>query len=93
VAAVNRDELLETLRTLHEELSKAEQVDPSTVALLEAVTEDIQRLVGPRTETRADDAEPVTNRLRELLYKFEGNHPQLAGLIQRISDGLANLGI
>jgi len=90
---VNQKQLIETLKTLHEELSQGEQIDPPTLDLLKTVTVDIQRLLERSGNVPANDTEPVVNGLQELLLRFEGKHPRLATLIEQVTDGLANLGI
>ena len=94
--AVDQKQLLDTLNKLHEGLSQTEEADPSTVELLRTVTADIERLLqhgSTQNDEANDDSGPIAKGLRELLVKFEGDHPRLAAMIERITDGLASLGI
>ena len=89
---MDKQELLDTLRTLHDELSETERIDDETRQLLHDVTDDIHRVLDNDSETTATD-KPVSSRLQELLVKFEIEHPKIGGLIERLSDALANMGI
>ena len=52
---------------------------------------DDQTFVGER-ET-PPEAGTTTHGLRELLLKFEAEHPQFSELLGRIADGLSRMGI
>jgi hypothetical protein len=41
----------------------------------------------------ADDDTPVESRWREAVADFEVSHPQIAGLLQRVINTLAQIGI
>jgi hypothetical protein len=86
--------LVETLKQLHVELSQAGRVDPDTLSLLETVTDDIERVLKrhPSDATEAADVAEPTSRLRELLLKFEAEHPELSTAVGKVADGLAAMG-
>jgi len=92
---MERQHLVEMLRQLHAELAQADRADPETLSLLRTLTDDIQRVVGKRqNETKsAGEAEPVTRGLKDLLLKFEAEHPELSATVGKIADGLAAMGI
>lgn len=87
---MDKKRLLETLEALRAELTRTEQVDPETLAQLEQLTRDIRREVQPGSDAaiRSD-----AGGLKELLLKFEGDHPQLSNYIGRVADALAAMGI
>jgi hypothetical protein len=85
--------LSETVERLRRELSSADDVDPETLALLRSVTDDIDRLVAKRGKTTASEVEPVTSGLRDLVLRFEADHPQLSVAIGKVADALAAMGI
>jgi hypothetical protein len=89
---MEKSELIATLRKLHTELSQTDQADPETVNRLHVLTGEIQQLL-ERSETPPEDAGTTTHGLRELLLKFEAEHPQFAELLGRIADGLSRMGI
>lgn len=106
---MNRDDLNKTLEALHQELSGAQNISADTVALLKTLTSDIQRILDhpalSADTLSADAASPVaavsgsdqdkslSERLREAAIEFEVRHPQIGGLLERLTDGLASIGI
>ncbi len=87
--------LLDTLTTLRSQLSGTGEIDADTQMMLQSVTADIQKLLESRTAIGAtDDSETsFSERLRESLIALEARHPHVGGLLNRITDGLANMGI
>ena len=92
---MNRDELLNTLKTLHMQLSSAGEIDTETQTMLKTVTSDIQKLLDNRSAADVDDdsGKSLSERLRDTLIEFEARHPHVGGLLERITDGLAGMGI
>ena len=90
---MEKQHLVETLEQLHAELSQAERVDPETLELLHAVTEDIGRLLEKNKELSPADVAPVSSGIKRLLLKFEAEHPQLSATIGEVADALAGMGI
>ena len=89
---MEKSELIGTLQKLHTELSQTEHADPQTVDQLHVMTGEIQQLLD-RSETPPGDPGPTTHGLRELLLKFEVEHPEFSELLGRIADGLSRMGI
>lgn len=91
---MNRDEMLETLRSLHSELTTADNVDIETRAALQKLTADIERLLEDTELSSEEDLQKsLSERVRESVIEFEVRHPVIGGLLERLTDGLANLGI
>lgn len=91
---MNRDELIKTLQTLHQELAGAQNIDSETMKLLQTLTADIRKVLDSDAVPEPSDSDQsLSERLRETAIEFEVRHPQLGGLIERITDGLAGLGI
>jgi hypothetical protein len=90
---MEKQRLLETLEELHAQLSRAERVDPDTLKMLRALTDDIDRLVEKKGNGSAAEVEPVSNGLRDLILKFEADHPQFSNAIGKVADALAAMGI
>ena len=88
---MSREELKQTLGTLHETLSEVSEVDDKTRDLLHDITSDIERLLADEQPTAPDES--FSGRLKDLVVEFEARHPQIGGLLERLSDGLANMGI
>jgi len=86
-----------TLNQLEAELSALGTLDDATREQLADAAEEIARslrrgelLKQPkRTTKRAGEQESLQDRLVD----FEASHPQLAGVVTRLLDGLAQLGI
>jgi hypothetical protein len=82
-----------TLTQLEAELSALGTLDDATRAQLADAAEEIamslRRGGSPKQRKRSSDQESLQDRLVE----FEAAHPQLAGVVTRLLDGLAQLGI
>ena len=90
---MNQNELQKTLETLRSELQRADSVDENTRDLLTVLAKDIQRLSEQDAGQSADDVEPLSERVQDLVLKFETEHPQLTTVLNQVSAALANLGI
>jgi hypothetical protein len=90
---MDKQRLLETLEALRAELSQAEGVDPETLAALEQLTDDLHRKAEGQQRLSPREVEPATSGLKDLLLKFEADHPQLAVAVGRVADALAAIGI
>lgn len=89
---MEKQRLLETLDALRAELAEASQVDPAMLAELRQLTDEL-RIELDESEESTDDvsAEPPRG-LRDLLLRFEGDHPQLSVAIGKVADALAAMG-
>jgi hypothetical protein len=91
---MEKQRLLHSLEELRAELSQAEEVDPETLAELRRLTNDIQnKLKGRQDESWSKELEPTTSGLKDLLLKYEADHPQLSVAVGRVADALASMGI
>jgi hypothetical protein len=89
---MSREELRSTLTSLHETLNETSDVDDEMRQLLLSITADIQHLlVDDSAIVEPDDS--LTERIADISRDFDAHHPMIGGLLQRLSDGLANLGI
>ena len=88
---MSREELQQTLGALHESLVDVNEVDDKTRELLHSITADIERLLADEQPEAPDES--FSGRIKDLVVEFEARHPQISGLLERLSDGLANLGI
>lgn len=90
---IERQRLLELLEELRTGLSGMERVDDQTRSLLQGMTSDIERILEQEKPASREQLDPVHHDLKEMVLRFETEHPQLTGILGRIVDGLANLGI
>ncbi len=90
---MQKHELQETLAKLHGELSDQEKIDDATRQLLKKFADDINRLLDDDATTSADDVEPLSEQVQDLVLKFETDHPQLTAALNQVASALANMGI
>jgi hypothetical protein len=90
---MEKQQLIARLQHLHDELSRTQRVDPETLALLAALTDDVDRLLDGESEAAAADMDPVSHGLRDLMLKFESEHPEVSSAIGKVADALAAIGI
>ncbi len=92
---MNRDELLRTLESLHEDLSNRTELDDATRSSLAVVKGDLERLIrSPESPPAADPAEePIGERIRAALAELEIRHPTLTGALSKFADRLSDMGI
>ncbi|MFO1406825.1 MAG: DUF4404 family protein [Steroidobacteraceae bacterium] len=83
-------ELRRTLEGLHEELGRAERLDPEDREMLATVLADIHRLLEPGT---VPDATPPGEALEGAAVRLEAGHPGVASAIRALVDALAKAGI
>jgi hypothetical protein len=91
-ARMENERLLATLTQLRAALARAEGVDPETLTRLDQLIDDAKRGAIPeeRSEGAGDDQD--SGGLRDMLLKFEADHPQLSTSIGRVADALAAMG-
>jgi hypothetical protein len=93
------EKLRAAVEELERELHSLDQVDPETRLLLEEAHREIQGALAARqpenVEARLRAAPPgsLAGRLEEAAQRFEATHPTLAGVLERLVNGLAQLGI
>jgi hypothetical protein len=91
----------ETISKIEERLRAADALSPGQRAELQNLLAQLRReartLPGdalPSDSVSADeDVQTTLGRLEESLTSFETSHPQLTGIVNRISAILANMGI
>jgi hypothetical protein len=88
-----KSQLQQSLSELHESLAHVEHLDADTRQMMRMLTDDLQRLLEHEGEWEAEDVEPVSHKLQDLLLRFETEHPQISGILGRLASSLANLGI
>jgi len=90
-------ELHQTLQGLHEELHRAERLDPDDRAVLESLLGDIRRLLEATPSTPAPkstgEATSHGDALEDAAVRLEAGHPGVAGAIRAVLDALGKAGI
>lgn len=102
----HNERLRSTLRELHHELEQMQHLDPDVRAQLKAAAGEIDAKLGhaagapsaaaaevqPSAADTAED-DSLAGQLTDAARQFEGEHPTLAGILQRLVTGLSQLGI
>ena len=93
------EELSQSLRTLHEELSGNPELDENTIRSLRSLLGEIQIAIDrvtsdePPADQMQESTLPVGQRLRSAISEFEARHPRLTLSLSQIADRLAAIGI
>ena len=96
------EKLRATLRELESELRDIPSLDSDARTLLEQAAREIsvalqQVPAAPAavesSVVESTDSETLGERLNAAARRFETSHPALSGILERIADGLAQLGI
>lgn len=90
---MSREDLRNTLGALHNTLNETSEVDDDTRRLLVTLTGDINRLLDDHESDPEGDHGSAAEQVNDMMREFDAHHPIIGGLIQRLSDGLANMGI
>lgn len=90
---MEQNELTTKLSQLHTELAQTDRVDAESLELLRKLTADIGRLLDKKDDAGDEEAEGVTSGLKDLLLRFESEHPELAITVGKVADALASIGI
>jgi hypothetical protein len=89
---MNRTELQEALKELHAELDRTPSVDDESRRLLVGIKEEIEELLA-RSDQDVESPQSLDERLQASIIQFEGTHPRLTAVIQRVADALSSMGI
>lgn len=103
---MNRQELNALLEKLHAELAASPQVDDALKQSLQALDQDIQRVLSapgqeagtaaattPVADTDAGDAPDINVLAQTLEAKLEADHPYLVSTLRELMDRLGKMGI
>ena len=85
------DKLRATLNELDTELHSIDSLDDATREELAHAAAEIAASL--RRGKRSDQTRRAEDSLQNRLVEFEAAYPQLAGIVTRLLDGLAQLGI
>jgi len=85
------DKLRTTLAELEAELRGLDSIDDATRDVLADAAAEIAATL--RRGKRSPETKQAESSLKGQLADFEASHPQLAGILTRLIDGLGQLGI
>ena len=90
---MDRQQLLDRLRELHDELQSPTAIDAEERELLQDLAKDIEALLDDKEERQTLGSASLTSRLQEAALRLEASHPRATGLIGEVVDMLVKLGI
>lgn len=90
---MEKQRLLEALAALRVEIAGADSVDPETAEQLESAMSDLQAELDKHGLKAPADIDPVSSGFRDMLLRFEADHPQLSTAVGKVADALAAIGI
>ncbi len=82
-----------TIAELERELQSGGEVDAETRARLLDAVEEIQSALHNKTSAATTEPHTLGERLNLSAAEFDVSHPTLAGLLRRVVDALAQIGI
>ncbi len=88
---MDKTRLLETLDALRTEVANSSEVDPTMIAELRRLTDEI-RETGGNQKSSATTSGPAPSGLKDLLLQFEADHPRLSVSVGKVADALAAMG-
>jgi tRNA C32,U32 (ribose-2'-O)-methylase TrmJ len=88
-----REQLHATLSELKAELASLDTLDNETRESLEAAVHEIESTLSRKSVQSLQRTESVVSNLRDAVERFESSHPNLTGILSRMADALAQLGI
>jgi len=93
--STSAEKLRATLADLHGQLEAVEELDPEVRQMLRGALDEIhEKLDHSEAESEASaNHESTAQNLRELVDRFEGSHPTLAGAVGSVIDALGRMGI
>jgi hypothetical protein len=84
--------LKDSLKSLHENLESATDVDPELMQLLKVLDNDIHQLMA-REEREASEAAGLVRRAQEISARLAVRHPHIEPALREVADTLGKMGI
>jgi hypothetical protein len=88
---MEKKRLLESLDALRAEVARSQQVDPQMLAELRRLTDEIRQSPAEPIVS-AEISDDDSHGLKDLLLRFEADHPQLSASVGKVADALAAMG-
>ena len=90
---MDNESLRNHLAKVHAELAQAQRADPKSRETLNAMMQDINRLIDKPSDPAASPHGSISDRLERIAVQFESDHPSLAASARRLVDLLGEVGI
>jgi hypothetical protein len=88
---MEKEQLLRSLDALRTEVAQASEIDPEMLSELRRLTDAMRQSLDDEEPT-TDTTEQASHGLKDLLLKFESDHPQLSAAVGKVADALAAMG-
>ena len=89
---MDKQRLLETLDALRTEVARAKEVDPEMLAELRDLSDELRQSIDEEDQIEHREEEDAPHGLKDLLLRFEADHPQLSVSVGKVADALAAMG-
>jgi len=89
---MEKQRLLETLDALRAEVAQASEVDPEMLAELRQLTDELRESIDREEGLPDEQADSGPGGLKDLLLRFEADHPQFSVAVGKVADALAAMG-
>jgi len=89
---MNSSTLLKQLQEVHDQLAQTDKIDEETLELVRTVATDALDVLA-RNDPGEFKVEPLRKAVQDLVVQQELEHPAVVGLLRRLVDGLATMGI
>jgi len=90
---MDKQQLDELLKQLHDELGRADSVDAENRDTLRKLAKDIQDLLDRAEGDETPGYQSLLDQLRSTIVQFEVSHPGLSLAIAQVINALADMGI
>jgi ABC-type transporter Mla subunit MlaD len=88
---MEREQLKQTLKSLHKELASQDAVDPELTELLGTLDQDIHHLINRTPESPQTDS--TIEAAESLAARFAATHPRAEAILQEIVALLGRMGV
>ena len=88
---MQREQLKQTLSSLHEALAGEADIDPELQSLLATLDDDIQQLLSEESGT--EETSDTLDAAEFLAARFAVDHPRIEALVREVVAALAKMGV
>jgi ElaB/YqjD/DUF883 family membrane-anchored ribosome-binding protein len=90
---MKKQQLEQSLQRMRVELEKAQTLTVSVRQDLLSIVEDIESAIRNSDELHEEQGQPLRERLKDSVWRFEKSHPTLTMIVGQVMDDLGRMGI
>lgn len=90
---MKKRQLEQSLQQMRTELERAQTLNVSVRQDLLSIVEDIESAIRDSDELRQVQGQPLRERLKDSVRRFEESHPTLTMIVGQVLDDLGRMGI